>query len=355
MKIAVITDTHWGVRNDNIAFHDNSKYFLDNVFFPTLLRDGISTVLHLGDLVDRRKYVNFITAKKLREDFLEPLRDNKIDTHIIVGNHDVFYKNTNEVNSLKELVSGNYDNITIYKDPTEVVFDEIKILLLPWINNENREQSFDMIKKTDAVIVGSHLELAGFEMFKGSINSHGDDPKIFDRFEMVLTGHYHHRSTVGNIHYLGSHAEFTWSDFDDPRGFHILDTKTKELTFIRNPYRMFYKVWYNDADKLITEILSHDFEQYKGKIVKVIVTNKTNPYFFDMFVENIEKCNPLEIQIVEDNLNLYLENDDDIVNEAESTIDIFKTYIDQINAPNFNKKKLEDTIVELYNEALAVE
>lgn len=355
MKIAIITDTHWGIRNDNVAFHDNSKRFLDDVFFPTLLRDGISTVLHLGDLVDRRKYINFVTAKRLREDFLEPLRDKKIDTHIIAGNHDVFFKNTNEINSLKELVSGNYDNVTIYKDPTEVVFDKTKILLLPWINNENREQSYDMIRKTDAAIIGSHLELAGFEMFKGSINSHGDDPKIFDRFEMVLTGHYHHRSTTGNIHYLGSHAEFTWSDFDDPRGFHILDTKTKELTFIRNPYKMFYKVWYNDADKIITEILDHNFEEYKGKMLKVIVTNKTNPYFFDMFIENLEKCNPLNMQIVEDNLNLYLENDDDIVNEAESTIDIFKTYIDQINAPNLSKKKLENTIVELYNEAINIQ
>lgn len=356
MKIAIITDTHWGIRNDNIAFHDNSKRFLDDVFFPTLFRDGISNILHLGDLVDRRKYINFLTAKRLREDFLEPLKQNNIEMHLIAGNHDVYYKNTNSVNALDELVTGKYENVHVYdSSPVELIFDKMPILLLPWINSENKEEIFEAIRKTNATIVGGHLELAGFEMFKGSINSHGEDPKIFDRFETVLSGHYHHRSTSGNIHYLGSHAEFTWSDFEDPRGFHILDTKTKELTFIRNPYRMFYKVWYNDADKMITEILDHDFEQYKGKMVKVIVTNKTNPYFFDMFIENLEKCNPLEMQIVEDNLNLYLENDDDIVNEAESTIDIFKTYIDQINAPNFNKKKLENTIVELYNEALAVE
>ena len=42
MKIALITDTHWGVRNDNVSFHDNSKKFLDDVFFPTLMSKGIN-------------------------------------------------------------------------------------------------------------------------------------------------------------------------------------------------------------------------------------------------------------------------------------------------------------------------
>lgn len=315
----------------------------------------MGVLIHAGDLVDRRKYINFLTAKRLREDFLEPLVSRNIEMHIIAGNHDVYYKNTNNVNALHEILGSKYDKFHFYTKPIEIDTAGKPIMLLPWICDDNREQTSEMIRKTNASIVIGHLELAGFEMFKGSINSHGDDPKIFDRFNTVLSGHYHHRSTTGNIHYLGSHAEFTWSDFDDPRGFHILDTQTEELTFIKNPYRMFYKVWYNDTDKMITEILDHDFEQYKGKMVKVIVTNKTNPYFFDMFIENLEKCNPLELQIVEDNLNMYLENDDDIVNEAESTIDIFKTYIDQINAPNLNKQRLESTIVELYNEALTID
>jgi hypothetical protein len=153
---------------------------------------------------------------------------------------------------------------------------------------------------------------------------------------------------------LGSHAEFTWSDYDDRKGFHILDTETRELTFIENSYRMFSKLWYDDVTPG-KEPEGYDLNAVKGMNVKVIVTNKTDPYRFDRFIEQIEKIGVLEMQIVEDHLNLATEVDDDIINEAESTINIFKKYIEQVNSPTLNKEKLEQTIVELYNEALAVE
>jgi DNA repair exonuclease SbcCD nuclease subunit len=354
MKIALITDTHWGVRNDNIAFMDNSKRFLDETFFPTIKREEIRTVIHLGDLVDRRKYININTASRLRQDFLEPLANGGYDVHFIAGNHDTYFKNTNKVNALQELVVDKYSFKVHDQLPRELEFDGTIVLILPWICNENREVCLHKIKTTPAQIVMGHLELQGFEMFRGSIVSHGDDPALFDRFDVVMSGHYHHRSSRGNIHYLGSHAEFTWSDYSDPRGFHIFDTENRNLTFVENPYRMFKKIWYNDADAtfLNSDI---DYAQYKNCMLKVIIQEKTNLFWFDKFIENIESENPLDIQIVEDHLNLNLEEDSDIVNEAESTIDIFKKYISGFDEKTVNKEKLEKKIVELYNEALAVE
>ena len=352
MKIALITDTHWGVRNDNIAFMDNSKRFLDATFFPTLDREGIKTVVHLGDLVDRRKYININTATRLRRDFLEPLSNGGYDVHFIAGNHDTYFKNTNSVNALQELVVDKYPFKLYDQLPREVEFDGTIVLMLPWICDENRQLCLDKIRSTPAQIVMGHLELAGFEMYRGSIVSHGDDRNLFNRFDLVLSGHYHHRSSDGTIYYLGSHAEFTWSDYDDPRGFHILDTETRELKFIENPYRMFDKVWYDDVTPG-HEPEGVDFNQYSGKLVKVIVSNKSNPYRFDLFINALEKVNPIDMQIVEDHQNLAVEDDSDIVNEAESTLDIFRKYIDQANVPN--KDKLQKTIVDLYNEALTIE
>jgi hypothetical protein len=117
---------------------------------------------------------------------------------------------------------------------------------------------------------------------------------------------------------------------------------------------MFDKFWYDDTS-ILTPSEGWDMSHYAGKIVKVIVKNKTDPYLFDRCIEAFEKAGVLEMQIVEDHLNLGVAEDKDIVNEAESTVNIFKKYIDQVNAPNLNKDKLEKTIVELYNEAIAIE
>jgi DNA repair exonuclease SbcCD nuclease subunit len=352
MKVAIIADTHWGVRNDSVSFMDMSKSFLDNVFFPELEKRGIKTIVHLGDLVDRRKYINIQTANRLRQDFLEPIKERGLDLRVILGNHDVYYKNTNRVNAVQEICD---DSVTSYQDAEEVILHDTPVLFVPWICAENKQHTMETIEKSRSTICMGHLELQGFEMFRGSICSHGEDRKLFDRFDCVLSGHFHHRSTDGSVTYVGSHGQFTWSDYGDHRGFHILDLRTKDLTFIENPYTMFSKVWYDDSTKSMDELLEYDFAQHKGTYVKLIVTNKTNPFWFDKFCENIEKQGIQNLQIVDDHLNLNLDEDSDIVDEAENTLDIFKKHINQVNSPNLNREKLERVIVDLYNQALTVE
>jgi DNA repair exonuclease SbcCD nuclease subunit len=334
MKIAIISDTHWGIRNDNSVFLDNNKKFLDN----------------MGDIVDRRKYININTAKRLREDFLEEIEKRGLNFHLIIGNHDTYFKNTNDVNIANELLRG-YNNFFIYhKEPVELVFDGTKILFIPWICEQNRKASLEKIQNTDAQIAMGHLEISGFEMYKGSIVSHGDDRSLFGRFDIVFSGHFHHRSTDGTIFYQGSHSEFTWSDYDDQKGFQIFDTKTREINFIKNPYTLFKKVWYNDSDE--NNLNQINYEQYRDSYVKVVIQEKNNLYLFDKFIESIEAVNPIHLQVVEDNLMLNLEDDQEIINEAESTIDIFRKYIESIESKSFDKAKLESKIFELYNEAI---
>lgn len=354
MKIVLLTDTHWGVRNDSAAFHDYFNRFLEHTFFPYLDEQNIKTVIHLGDLVDRRKYINFVTANRLKRDFLDRLRERDVDCHIIAGNHDVYYKNTNEINALEELVAGKYPNVHIYTAPETIDFGGGDILLLPWICEENHEESIDAIRTTKATILMGHLELNGFEMFRGSISDHGLDHRIFDSFDVVCSGHFHHKSDTGNIHYLGAFAEYTWSDYDDPRGFHVFDTESRELTFIRNPFRMFQKVWYDDAGKTVDEVVFNADIDVKDKIVKVIVKNKTNPYWFDLFIDKLEKSGVIDLQVVEDHLHLDIVDDEEIVDEAEDTLTVCKKYISGMNL-SVDQKKLDRVITSLYSEALQVE
>jgi DNA repair exonuclease SbcCD nuclease subunit len=351
MKIALITDTHWGVRNDQVAFLDNNKKFLDEVFFRYLDTNSINTVVHLGDLVDRRKYLNINTAKRLRSDFIKPLHERGIRAHLIIGNHDTYYKNTNSVNSIREFYENDF---IIHEEATTVTFDDTPILFMPWICDDNREHALESIRNTNAQICMGHLELAGFEMYRGSPISHGDDRSIFNRFDLVCSGHYHHRSTSGNIHYLGSHAEFTWSDYDDPKGFHILDTETRELSFIENPYRMFRKMWYNDKDTTTEELLDRDWDKYTGSYVKLIVSNKDNPFNFDLFTSKLYEALPIEVIIVEDHRNMDIIDEAELLDETEDTLTILSRYISTIES-NVDNNDLDKLMRSLYTEALHME
>ena len=224
LKIALITDTHFGARNDNANFNEYFYKFYEGVFFPYLHQHNIKTCIHLGDVMDRRKFVSYRIAKDFRERFILPFNQLDINLHMLVGNHDTFYKNTNDVNSLQELVDGKFSNIKVYSEAQEVDFDGCKILFMPWINNQNYIHSMGMIDETNAQICMGHLELNGFEMQKGMIMDHGWDKEEFKKFDIVMSGHYHHKSDDGQVYYLGTPFEIYWNDWEDPKGFHIFDT-----------------------------------------------------------------------------------------------------------------------------------
>lgn len=354
MKVALVTDLHFGARNDSKRVHDHFEKFYSNVFFPELKKRGIDTVIDLGDTFDRRKFISFTSLKRARDMFFQPLADNNITLHVLVGNHDSVYKNTLEVNSV-DLLLEEYTNIRTYVDPTVIDLDGCEIMMVPWICDTNEEQTFLMADKTSAQVLFGHLELAGYEMYKGGFIDHGYSDKWLDKFDVVCSGHYHHKSSRGNIHYLGCPYEMTWSDYNDQKGFHVFDTDTRTLEFVPNPYTLFEKIWYNDQNLDIERLTKQTdtFGSYTGKVVKVIITNKDNPMMFDMFIERLEAVDPLNIQVVTDHLHLDLEDDNDIIDEAEDTLTILKTYVDGLEIKN-DKMELQQILKTLYDEALAI-
>lgn len=353
-KICLITDTHYGARSDNLALLDHKKKFFDSIFFPYLERHNIRVVCHLGDIVDRRKYINIYTANRMRMDFLEPLNQSGRKMHIIPGNHDVYFKNSISINAIEELTYG-MGNITIHMKPTEVFFDNTQVLFLPWICEENERECLDAVSTTKAQVLFAHLELQGFEMHVGSFCEHGHDSALFKKFDLVCSGHFHHKSTYQNINYLGNPFEMTWNDYNDPKGFHTFDTETRALEFVPNPYRLFRKLQYNDEIKTFAEVLDVDFAQYANTYVKVIVRAKTNPYLYDCYIQKLEEVNPIDVKPVDDHLNVALESDTEIIGQGEGTLDILTNTVRQAGIAEEYQKPLEDLLKTLYNDASLME
>ena len=346
MKIALLNDTHFGCRNDSPAFIEYQNKFYNEVFFPYIRENNINTLIHLGDVVDRRKFINHNTAHNFKMNFWNRLEENNIDTHIIIGNHDTYYKNTNEVNALQNLEISK--GAKVYTNTTEVEFDGLPILFIPWICDDNEADSVQKINDTQATIAMGHLEVKGFEMHNGHFNDHGQEKAMFKRFEKVMSGHFHKKSDDGQIYYLGTQYEMTWSDYNCPKGFHIFDTETRDLTRVSNPDTIFKKIIYNDKE---TNYDAIDLSEYDKSFVKLYISNRTDVEMYERLMDKFyNSINVHAIDVIEEPTDIGASVREDILEQGEDTLTFLGNYIDQVDS-ELDKQKLKQFAKELYMEA----
>ena len=350
MKIAIINDTHCGIKNGSDVFLDNAESFYKNIFFPYLDEHNIKSILHLGDYYDHRRFVNFKALERNRHMFLDVIRDKDIHMSIVPGNHDVYYKNTNDLCSLKELLGHYTDCVKIYMEPTDLRIDntDSTIGLVPWICDDNEKECMEFIQNSKSPVLFGHFELEGFKfMANTNIKSHGMGIEIFNRFDSVYSGHYHTKSSHGNVTYLGTQVELTWSDAHDPKYFHVYDTDTREIEAIRNPYTLYRKLYYSDDEQ-------SDCSDVSGKFVKIIVSEKNNHYEFDKYVDKVQSLNPQDLKIVENFGDLSADTIQDEQINLEDTQTLINTYVDALEI-HLDKTKVKTLLSELHTEALEIE
>ena len=348
MKVAIITDQHFGARKGSKYLHDYFEKFYNDVFFPYLEKNKITTVVDMGDTFDNRRNIDLWSLEWAKEKYFNKLRDLGIKVHTIVGNHTAYYKDTNSINSV-DLLLNEYENVIVYSEPTEIKLGKLKVLLLPWINSENYENTKNSIQKSTSKVVMGHLELNGFRATRGHMMEDGMDVDMFDKFERVYSGHFHTRSTNGKIFYLGNPYEMFWNDVNDTRGFTIFDTQTLEHTPIDNPHRLFYNIYYDDTNYKL-----FNGTEYQDKIVKVIVKKKTNQKQFEKFIDKLYSASVRvhELKIVE---NFNIQDDEDFeVTETENTISILNRYIDEAEF-DCDKSIIKGILQKIYAEACEVE
>ena len=345
MKVAIITDQHFGFKKGSKIWLDYFQKFYDEVFFPTLKKEGIDTILDLGDTFDNRKGVDLRSLDWAKSNYFDIIRDNGMKMISIVGNHTAFYKDTNDINTI-DLMLREYDNIRIVEECEEITVGGLPILFIPWINSENDAKTYQMIKDSKCRVAMGHLELNGFVATHGHVMDVGADFECYNKFKHVFSGHYHTRSNNGSIYYLGNPYEMFWNDVNDKRGFHIYDTDTLQLKTINNPYAMYKIIHYANTPRQMT-----NFEQYRDKIVKVVVREKDDDKAYDMFMQSLSKVNPYDIKVVERTVNM-LAPDEDIA-QTEDTMTLLNTYIDDLST-DLNKSKIKDILRETYQQACEV-
>lgn len=351
MKIAILNDTHCGIRNSSDIFTKYQENFYNDIFWPYIEKNDIQHILHLGDYYDHRKFINFKALNSNRKVFLDRLRENNMTMDIIPGNHDTFYKNTNDLNSLKELLGHFTDEVNIVMEPSVMQYGSLSMGLIPWICQENYDTSMDFINTCSADWIGAHLELGGFEVMRGVTHSGGMDRNLFKRFEMVLTGHFHVGSHQDNIKYLGSQMEFFWSDAHDPKYFHVLDTETRELTPVKNKLRLFERIIYDDTNR---DYADYNVSNCADKFVKVVVKNKADLFTFDRFIDRIQNENIHELKIQENFSEFMGENVIDGEVSIEDTSALLDEYVENTET-DLDKTVIKLNMRELMREAQAQE
>lgn len=305
MQIAIVADQHFGARNDSVPLQTAIGKFIDTIFLPTLEARHITHILNAGDVLDRRKYTNHGTLHFVHTRYREPLRRRGVIEHVCLGNHDLFLRDSNRVSAIVEL-SRHDETLRVYATPETIDIDGFQVLMVPWIISETEADTYTALKTSNAQMVIAHVPLRGFQEYRGQVCTEGLPPDVFSRFRRVLAGHFHHKSTIDNITYVGAFGHYIWSDYADERGFHIYDTDTDTLEFIENPYSLFVKLIYDDdgqsvaySHQLLQQILAAD-SPYREAYVKLIVKSRTQPYWYDSVVDALYKVGVQDIVVVDD-------------------------------------------------------
>jgi DNA repair exonuclease SbcCD nuclease subunit len=348
MKFVVIGDLHFGVKNDSPYFHAMFNKFFTNEFIPYLKDHNITQVMQLGDLFDKRKSLCFNTLSECKRYFFRPLEEAGITLHTLIGNHDIYFRQSLSVNS-SGLVLGEFKNVHVYDKPSSIQLADTTIDLIPWICDENKEYVFEFIANSRSDLCCGHFEIEHFKMNKNMPAQEGISKDIFARYESVWSGHYHTRSDNDNIHYVGTPYELTWADYEDPKGFQVFDTETRQTENIATSCTMFHRHEYDDIKN---DYPAMDYSMFDQKYIKIVVINKTDSYIFDLFLKKLYSLETYEIKILED-LSDFSEGTVSTEINMESTIDVLDAYIESV-ADESNCSTIKSFMKSIYLEALAL-
>ncbi len=350
-RIWFITDTHLGVRNNSNDWIENIRDYFFNWFFPLVkenYRPG-DILLHLGDFFDSRQSINLRVLNLGVEIAEEMSRLFEGGVHIIVGNHDIWGKNSNEINSLKSIkwIPG----IKIYEEPLSTNFGSRSFFLMPW-RKDHEEDSKTLEEANPHDVLCCHADIRGLKFNKYVMNEEGSDVTKFEKFQKVYSGHIHYSQIVGNINMLGSPYELTRSDMDNPKSIWLLDLDTmKEKRFVNNHSPKFKRFNFEDILESTPEQLEPEFRNNFVDILIDPVMSLKAP--LSLLTDVLTTQKSLKFHPYDPNqANSLSQQIIDTEGKQFNVLDFAKEFVDNLDEPQEIKDKMYNSLVKLHTIVL---
>jgi calcineurin-like phosphoesterase family protein len=346
-RVWFITDTHLGIRNNSNDWIDIISDYFNNWFLPLVdkeYREG-DVLIHLGDYYDSRQSVN-LKVLNLGVDIAEKLSQRfKDGVHIIIGNHDIWGKSSNDINSLKSLKW--IPNINIHEEPTTLKLGKKSFFLMPWRKDHDAEREcLDQANPHDYLCC--HTDVTGMRFNRFVKIEEGIKIEDAKKFGSVYSGHIHYAQELGNIKMLGSPYELTRSDRGNKKGITVLDLESGDETYFENTRSpKFLKFDFNK----VLELTIEDAERMMSNSFVDIMIDSSMSLRAPLNILTDEVTSPRKISF-----HPYDPNQVDLLNEqlqsnghrTFSVMDFIEGFVSSLDHDDSTKNRIVSTINKLH-------
>lgn len=332
--VPIIGDLHIGARSGNEHFHEYFNKFFDD-FFEFCDKNGVEEFIQTGDMFDVRKFVNTWCLDFFKEHFVKRVVDRGMTCYVIVGNHDIHFRETLKVNTPSLVLSEWKDNFVVIENPMNLKIGGHSFLMVPWMAKSNREECEEAIKMSSSDYMCGHFEFNDFPMHVGSNAKSHHSHKGYGQFKKIFSGHYHTKSEKDNVIYTGTPYELTWIDCGDKKGFYTLDD-SGNVDFVHNPHIIHDYVVYPEV------------KDCSKKFIRAIADNVEDKKALEKWKSDLIASGPHDIKFNEKTTAIQSTETIDVEN-IKSTEDLLIETVDEMET-HLDKGKLKSMILKCYSQ-----
>lgn len=353
--LLVIGDQHFGIKRNNLTWLNTQISYFENFIKPLvkrLISEGKKVIIVLlGDLFHHRQILHLKILSDV-QDMLNELGE-LCEIHMILGNHDVYYVNSNDVNSPQLL---DLENVKIFQTPTEIKYGDTKATMLPWVANKTIFN--EKVEAAKGELIFTHCDINDFRLNKAKLIDFGVDSNSFKKFEYVFNGHIHLQQVKDNILNVGSIIHMDRNDVGNKKGVYVYDLKTKTPTFIENNYSPIYTFIYleqlskedlHDDDFIISLVKNNYVDVYISTNAKTLLTHSRLQEIMVLIGLHSKESKRYDVDDELDEDWEKIEIHDTFGSSKNILLDFFSTYINNQEIKQINKTRLKNDINSIIN------